>query len=98
MDFRKKVKINNSNVIMIILMLELLEWSPTILGFVFKPFAERVCRKSLAERVCGKSQVGCGLRHSTMLIEEQVQQSLQKELCGKSQELGGQIFSDLRVS
>ena len=52
MDFRKKDMINNINVIMIILMLQLLEWSPTILGFVFKPFAERVlrkesCRKSL---------------------------------------------------
>ena len=51
-DFRKKDMINNINVIIIILMLELLEWSPTIPGFGFKQFAERVsrkesCRKSL---------------------------------------------------
>ena len=51
MDFRKKDMINNSNVIMIILMLELLEWSPTIPGFGFKQFAERVLRKES----CGKS-------------------------------------------
>ena len=51
MDFRKKDMINNINVIMIILMLELLEWSPTILGFCFKLFAERVLRKES----CGKS-------------------------------------------
>ena len=74
MDFRKKDMINNINVIIIILMLELLEWSPTIPGFGFKQFAERVlrkefCGKSFAERVCGKSQVGCGLSNSTMLIE-----------------------------
>ena len=51
MDFRKKDMINNINVIMIILMLELLEWSPTIPGFGFKQFAERVLRKEF----CGKS-------------------------------------------
>ena len=51
-DFRKKDMMNNINVIVIILMLELLEWSPAIPGFGFKQFAERVlrkesCRKSL---------------------------------------------------
>ena len=51
MDFRKKDMINNINVIMIILMLELLEWSPVIPGFCFKQFAERVLRKES----CGKS-------------------------------------------
>ena len=74
MDSRKKDMINNINVFMIILMLELLELSPTILGFGFKQCAERVLRnefwgKSLAERVCGKSHVGCGLSNSSMLIE-----------------------------
>ena len=69
MDFRKKDMINNINVIIIIMMLELLERSPTIPGFGFKQFAERVLRKSLAERVCGKSQDGCGLSNSTMWIE-----------------------------
>ena len=51
MDFRKKCMINNINVIMIILMLELLEWSPVITGFNFKQFAERVLQKE----VCGKN-------------------------------------------
>ena len=64
---------------------------PTIPGFSFKQFAERVLRKEFAERVCGKSQVGCGLSNSTMLIEEQVRQnelqSLQKEFCLKSQKM-----------
>jgi len=51
MDFRKKDMINNINAIMTILMLELLEWSPTIFGFSFQQFAERVLRKES----CGKS-------------------------------------------
>ena len=51
MDFRKKDMINNINVIIIILMLELLEWSPTIPEFGFKQFAERV----LWKESCGKS-------------------------------------------
>ena len=51
MDFRKKDMINNINVIMIILMLQLLEWSPFIPGLGFKQFAERVLRKEF----CGKS-------------------------------------------
>ena len=60
MDFRKKDMINNINVIMIILMLELLEWSPTIPGFCFKLFAERVLRKES----CGMSlrKESCWLR------------------------------------
>ena len=37
--------INNINVIMIIFMLELLEWSPVIPGFDFKQFLERVSQK-----------------------------------------------------
>ena len=53
MDFMKKDMINNVNVIMIISMLELLEWSPNIPGFSFKQFVERVLRKELSERVCG---------------------------------------------
>ena len=44
-DFRKKDMINNINVIIIIFMLELPEWSPTIPGFDFKQFAERVLQK-----------------------------------------------------
>ena len=51
MDFRKKDMINNINAIMTILMLELLEWSPTIFGFSFQQFAERVLRKEFAESV-----------------------------------------------
>ena len=51
MDFRKKDIINNVNAIMTILMLELLEWSPTIFGFSFHQFAERVLRIES----CGKS-------------------------------------------
>lgn len=51
MDFRKKDMIKNINVIMIILMLELLEWSPTIPGFGFKQFAKRVLQKEF----CGMS-------------------------------------------
>ena len=51
MDLRKKDMINNINVIMIILMLKLLEWSPAIPGFGFKQFAERVLQKDF----CGKS-------------------------------------------
>ena len=47
MDFRKKDMINNINVIMIILILQLLEWSPTISGFDFKQFAEIVLRKEI---------------------------------------------------
>ena len=91
----------NINVIMIILMLKLLEWSPAIPGFGFWQFAERVlrkefCKKSFAERVCGKSQVGCGLCNSTMLIEQQVRrnnlQSLQNEFCRKSQKMVGPNF------
>ena len=39
MDFRKMDMINNINDIMIILMLELLKWSPAIPGFGFKHFA-----------------------------------------------------------
>ena len=50
MDFRKKDMINNINVIIIILMLELLEWSPTIPGFDFKQFAERVLRKEFCRK------------------------------------------------
>jgi hypothetical protein len=74
MDFRKKDMINNINVIIIILILELLEWSPAIPGFGFKQFVQRVLwkeffGKSLEERVCGKSQDGCGLSNSTMWIE-----------------------------
>ena len=45
MDFLKKDMINKINVIMIILMLELLEWSPAIPGFSFKQFAGRVLQK-----------------------------------------------------
>ena len=58
-DFRKDI-IKNINIIMIILMLELLEWSPTIPGFSFKQFAERVLRKES----CGMSlrKESCWLR------------------------------------
>ena len=54
MNLRKKDMINNINVIMIILMLELLEWTPAISGFGFYQFAERVLRKSFTERVLRK--------------------------------------------
>ena len=49
MDFRKKDMINNINVIIIIL-LELLEWSPIISEFGFKQFTERVLRKELRRK------------------------------------------------
>ena len=42
MDSRKKDMINKINVIMIILMLEPLEWIPVTLGFVLKQFVEGV--------------------------------------------------------
>ena len=56
MDFRKKDMINNINIIMIILMLELLEWKPIIPEFRFqavcgKSFAEKVIWKEFTERV-----------------------------------------------
>ena len=58
MDFRKKDMINNINVIMILLMLELLEWSPVIPGFGF----QAVCGRSFAERVLWKEFRGKSLR------------------------------------
>ena len=51
MDLRKKDMINN---IMIILMPELLEWSPVISGFGFKQFAERVLWKEFRGKCLGK--------------------------------------------
>ena len=45
MDFKKKDMINNINVIRIIMMLQMLEWSPVIPVFGFKQLTERVLRK-----------------------------------------------------
>ena len=50
MDVRKKDMINNSNVIMIILMLEPLELSPVTSGFCFRQFTVRVVRGSSRPR------------------------------------------------